>query len=581
MPAIDNSAIASMLDVMGDLLEVSGADKFRFLSYHKAANSIRSWPEPIDRVAAEGRLTEIPGVGGKLAGIVSEIVETGTFAEMERMKEQFAPALVHVMEVPGVGPKKARLLYEKLGVSSLDELEAALAAGKLDSLPGFGAKTAAGIAQGIERVRSHHVRTPLMDALPLARRMAEDLRRLPGVVRAEPAGSVRRMEETVGDIDILVAADDPPSVMEAVCRLPMVVRVLESGGTKTSVLTTASLQVDVRAVKPEVWGAALQYFTGSKEHNVALREAAKRRGLKVSEYGVFDSQRACIAAATEEDVYAALGMDVPPPESRLGHGEVTEALEHRLPRLVALTDVRGDLHAHTDSTDSRSSVEENRAKAAQLGYEYLVTTDHAYELKMVRGLSVEQLEEQWAHIDAINDSGDGGPVVLKGTELNIADDGSVDYPAEVLARFDICLASIHGGMRQSREQLTRRLFVAMENPYVDVISHLTGRIIGRRDPMDLDIDALVAKAAETGTALEINSYPDRLDVNDAIIRRARPLGVRFSIGTDAHAAAHMDFMPYGIAMARRGGLTPDDILNCQPLDLLRERLKRSRTVQSA
>ncbi|MBE0476935.1 MAG: DNA polymerase/3'-5' exonuclease PolX [Coriobacteriia bacterium] len=576
MPEFDNAAVASMLDTMGDLLEVSGADKFRFLSYHKAANSIRAYPEPLSALAAEGRLTDVPGIGVKLAASIAEIFDRGTFPEFEQVKSEFAPGIIRVMEVPGVGPKRARLLYDELQVTSVEDLEEALAAGRLEGLPGFGAKTIENVAAGIERAKAHHERILLMDALPLAERMAEELRRLPGVVHAEPAGSIRRMQETIGDIDILVAAEDPSAVMEQVRSLPMVVRVLGSGGTKTSVLAASGLQVDVRAVSPETWGAALQYFTGNKDHNVRVREVAKRAGLKVSEYGVFRVETGeRIAGATEEEVYAALGMATPPPEYRLGSSEVVEALEHRLPRLVELGDIRGELHAHTTSTDSRSSVEENREKAARLGYEYVAVTDHAYELRMVRGLSVEQLEEQWALIDAVN--GDGcAPRVLKGIELNIADDGSVDYAPEVLARFDICLASIHAGMRQPRKQLTDRLLRAMENPYVDVISHLTGRILGRRDPMDLDLDALFAKAAESGTILEINSYPDRLDLTDAHIRAASRLGVRFCLGTDAHSSAHMDFMSYGVAIARRAGLTPDDLLNCQPLDGVPGWLKRSR-----
>lgn len=576
MPEFDNAAIAQLLDTTGDLLEISGADKFRFLSYHKAANSIRSYHEPIERLAAEGRLTEIPGVGAKLAAAIGQILETGSFPELNAVKEQFEPSLARVMEVPGVGPKRARVLREKLGVTSLQDLEAALAAGKLDGLPGFGAKTIANIAEGAERARTHHERILLQDALPLARRMAEDIRRLPGVLDAEPAGSVRRMRETVGDIDILASSENPASVGEAVRALPIVVRVLGSGGTKTSVLTTSGLQVDVRAVTPDTWGAALQYFTGNKEHNVRMREIAKRAGRKVSEYGVFDvASGERLAGATEADVYAVLGMDVPPPEYRLGLGEVDEALEHRLPDLVELADIRGELHTHTSSTDSHSSVEENRAKAAELGYEYVAMTDHALELRMVRGLTVEQLEKQWERIDELNARGDG-PVVLKGIELNIADDGSVDYPPDVLARFDVCLASIHAGMRQPRAQLTRRLVAAMENPYVDVISHLTGRVLGRRDPMDLDLDALYAKAAETGTILEVNSYPDRLDLSGDRIRAAKRAGARFCLGTDAHSSAHMDFMPYGVATARRGGLTAADVLNCRPLAEMLGCLKRSR-----
>jgi DNA polymerase (family 10) len=576
MPEFDNAAIANMLDTMGDLLEVSGADKFRFLSYHKAAHAIRAWNEPVMRLAAEDRLTDIPGVGKKLALSIGEILETGTFEEFERLKATFTPTLIQIMDVPGVGPKRARLLHDELGVKSLDDLERAIADGSIATLPGFKEKTVANIAANVEHAKRHHARILLMDALPQAEVIASELRLLPFVEHAQPAGSIRRREETVGDIDVLVSSRDPAAVMDAVCRLPMTTRILGTGGTKTSVLTTSGRQADVRVVAPEQYGAALQYFTGNKQHNVHLREIAKKRGLKVNEYGVFrieGDER--LGGMTEEEVYGLLGMDVPPPEIRQDCGEIEAALAHALPTLVTKKDIRGDFHLHTTSTDSKSTVEENRTMAAELGYEYLAVTDHAYNLRMVRGLDVEQLEAQWAHVDELNTAGDG-PFVLKGVELNIAEDGSVDYPDDVLARFDFCIASLHGGFRQPREIVTERLLRAIENRYVDIIGHPTGRILGRRDPVDLDMEAVLRKAGETGTIMEINAYPDRLDLNDAHLRLARRFGVRFALGTDAHRAEQMRFMPYGVAQARRGWVTPDELLNAQPLKTVRRWLKRSR-----
>jgi len=329
-------------------------------------------------------------------------------------------------------------------------------------------------------------------------------------------------------------------------------------------------------VSPGCWGAALQYFTGSAEHNVHLREIAKSRGLKVSEYGVFRGETGeRLSCATEADVYAALGMPVMPPEVRENAGEIELALQGRVPVLLEQGDIRGDLHAHTVATDGRSTLEQNRARAAELGYEYLGCSDHAYELRMVGGLSVDDLERQWAHIDELNAQDDGGPVLLKAIELNIDDEGGVDYPPEVLARFDYCIASLHHGFGQSREQATRRLLVAMENPYVDIIGHPTGRLLGRRDPFDLDMEAVIEKAAGTGTIMELNAHPERLDLNDVHLRMARKLGVRIAIDTDAHEATQFSHMRWGVATARRGWLEPGDVLNAQPLSVMRSWLKRA------
>lgn len=575
MPELDNAAIANMLDTMGDLLEISGADKFRFLSYHKAAHTIRAWHEPLSRLAAEDRLTEVPGVGKKLAASIAEILESGTFGEFEQLKATFTPTLIQIMDVPGVGPKRARLLHDELGVTSLDDLERVIADGTIATLPGFKDKTVAAIAANVEHAKRHRERILLMDALPQAEAIAAEMRSVPGVDRAEPAGSIRRRMDMVGDVDVLVSATDPAAVMAAARALPQVVRVLGSGESKTSVLTVTGRQADVRVVAPESYGAALQYFTGDKCHNVHLREVAKRRGLTVNEYGVFRADGTRVAGSTEEEVYAALDMDVPPPEIRQDHGEIEAAMKNALPRLVEIGDIRGDFHAHTTSTDSKSTIEENRAMAAELGYEYVAVTDHAYDLRMVRGLDVEQLEAQWAHVDELNAQG-GGPRVLKGIELNIGDEGGVDYPPEVLERFDFCIASLHGGFRQDRERVTGRLITAIRNPFVDIIGHPTGRILGRRDPIDLDMDAVFEAAGETGTLMEINAYPDRLDLTDTHIRLARRFGVRFVLGTDAHRAEQMRFMQYGVWQARRGWVTPEELLNAQPLETVHAWLPRSR-----
>lgn len=578
MPAYDNAAIANALDDFGDLLEIAGEDRYRFLSYHKAAHAVRAWDEDIMSTALAGRLTEIPGIGAKLAATIESLLKSGEFPGMAEVTARVPASVVELTRIPGMGPKKAKTLFDDLAVVSIDDLEEAIAEGRLAGLAGFGPKTVDNIVAGIERYRAFSGRILLADALPLAEKLAGELRELPGVVDAAYAGSIRRMKETVGDIDVLVAAEDGGAVMAAVRELPIVTGIIASGETKTSVMTTSGRQADVRVVEPACWGAALQYFTGSAEHNVHMREVAKSRGLKVSEYGVFrvdTGER--LACATEADVYVALGMALVPPEVREDTGEIELALDGRVPELVTQSDILGDLHSHTVATDGRSTLEQNRARAADLGYEYLGCSDHAYELRMVGGLSPAQIEAQWERIDALNALDDGGPVLLKSIELNIDDEGGVDYPDEFLARFDYCIASLHHGFNQSREQATNRVLAAMENPYVDIIGHLTGRLLGRRDPFDLDIEAIIAKAAETGTVLELNAHPERLDLNDVHLRMARKAGVRVAIDTDAHEAMQFGHMRWGIATARRGWIAPSGVLNAQPLDTLLSWLKRNRS----
>jgi len=577
----DNTAIARELELMSDLLEISGADRFRYLSYRKAAGMIRAWPEQLHTMAEEDRLTEIPGVGAKLAASICELLHHGTFPELEAVKTKFPAGLVDLMRVSGVGPKRTRQFYDELGIDSVEALSRAIESGDIASVEGMGEKTIANIRRGLETYLGRSDRMLLMDALPLAERIAEELLEQPAVSSALPAGSLRRMQETIGDIDIIAVSEDPYAATEAVRSLPAVRQVLASGETKTSVLTVSGLQVDVRVVTPEQAGAALQYFTGSKEHNVHLREIAKRHGMKVNEYGVFRIDEKGIevervAGATEEEVYSALGFEqVPPPEIRHDAGEIEAALTGELPRLLELSDIRGDLHLHTTSTDAHSTLEQNRAMAAEFGYDYLAVTDHAENLHMVRGMTVAELEEQWAEVDALNADRGDAPYILKGIELNIGRDGTVDYDSEVLASFDFCVASLHSGMGDERAKVTARLLEAMENPYVDIIGHPTGRIIGKREPMDLNMEAVLAKAAETGTIMELNAYPDRLDLKDTHLRSAGMHGVRIAIGTDAHRAEHMRYMRYGVATARRGWVTPEICLNAQPLDALRGWLKRN------
>lgn len=580
MPEYDNAAIATMLDDFGDLLEIAGSDRYRTLSYHKAAHSIRAWDEDIGRTAVDGRLTDIPGIGAKLSATISSIIARGTFAEFEEVRKALPPSITALMRVPGLGPKRAKALYDDLGIAALDDLEDALEEGRLDGMAGFGPKTIENVRAGIARCREMSARILLADALPLAEKMAALLAVLPEVGSVSPTGSVRRMRETVADVDLLVASDQPAAVMEAVKRLPNVTSVIASGEAETRVVTTSGRQAGVHVVAPGSWGAALLHFTGSTAHNMRLREIAGSRDLTIDEHGVFRKDGTRLAGATEEDVYASLGMPMIPPEIRENSGEIELALEDRVPELVVLGDIRGDLHSHTPATDGRSSIEKNRAKAAELGYEYLGCSDHAYDLRMVGGLDLAQLEAQWALIDELNASGEG-PVLLKAIELNIDDDGGVDYPEDVLKRFDYCIASLHHGFSQPREKATARVLRAMENPFVDIIGHPTGRLLGRRAPFDLDMEAIIAKAAETGTVLELNSHPERLDLNEAHLRMAHAAGASICIDTDAHDLTHFNFLRWGVATARRGWTGPDSVINTQPLDALLARLKRNARARGA
>jgi DNA polymerase (family 10) len=581
MPAYDNMAIAAKLDLAADLLEIAGADKFRFLGYRKAATALRASPEQAAALANAGRLTDIPGVGEKMASHIEEIIRRGSFEGLDVVSQQVPPSLAEVMQIPGVGPKRAALLFEKLGVTTVDQLTAALDDGRVANLRGFGPKTAENIAAGLSAFQRHHERTPIQIALPVAEQLARELAAAqPGILQIEPAGSVRRREETIGDIDLLAASNDAAGAIAAFTSLPAVERIVAAGDTRAAVELHDGVQVDLRVVPPESFGAALQYFTGNKNHNIELRNYAKKRHLKVNEYGVFrvdDEGRELerVGGTTEDEVYSFFGMQTPPPEIRWGTGELELAAGHDLPELVTLADIRGDLHSHTTATDGRSTLRANRDEAAQLGYEYLAATDHALNLKMVGGLDSAALEKQWAEIDALNANFDG-PRILKGIELNIADDGSVDYDEDMLARFDIVLASLHSGWDQDEATATKRVLTAAENPWVDVISHLTGRIIGRRDPIKLDVEAVLAAAGETGTIMEINSYPDRLDLSAEHIRLARKYGVRFSLGCDSHAAEQMRYMRFGVAQARRGMVTRTELLNAQPWDVARTWLKRAK-----
>lgn len=567
---MNNKEVAAVLDDIGDMLEILGDNPFRIRAHHRAANSIRSASEDVRDLAADHKLAGLPAVGAGLAERIEELINTGRMAFFEELKERIPAQVLDLMRVPGLGPRKAKQLYDELKITNVDELLAAAQAGHIRSLKGMSEKTEENIIAGVELLRGGQGRMLLNEAYPIAKHYVEKLRGLPFVDMADFAGSLRRMRETIGDIDILAASGDPASVASYFAEMDETERVLALGDTKASVLARNGLQVDLRVVKPDEYGAALQYFTGSKDHNITLRDIAKKQGLKVSEYGVFDNESGKkLAGKSEEEVYRALKMDYIEPEMRENHGEIAAAAAHKLPDVVTLQDVKGDLQSHSDWSDGLNNLRDMALEAKALGYEYLAITDHAEKLKIAGGMTPEQIKARKIEIDRIN-SELGDFIILNGIELNIDGEGGVDYDDKLLAEFDIVLAAIHSGFGQPREKIMARMAAAMENPRIHIMAHPTGRIIGKRNPYDIDIDMLLDTARDTGTVLEINAFPDRLDLKDDYLREAKKRGNLLSLGTDSHMAEQLKYMIFGVATARRGWLEAADIINTRPLaDMLK------------
>jgi len=549
-----NEEIAALLREYAELTQITGGDVFRARNYEKAARSVRGWPDDISQLDVK-ELRAIPGVGASIAAKIAEYRQTGSIGALEELRARIPPGVLELTRVPGLGPKRALQLNRDLGVQSVDDLAAAIKAGRLDGLAGFGARSEERIAAGIEVYRQGRERVLLDVALRTATEMVDAL--TPISQRCAYAGSLRRWRETIGDIDILAAADDSGPLMAAFAAGHDVVA---SGPAKTTVRTASGLTADLRVVPLDAWGAALQYFTGSAAHNVAVRQIAIKRKLKLSEYGLFDAEtNELIASRTEQEVYERLGLAWIPPAMREDRGEIEAAAQGRIPRLVRDHDLRGDLHTHTDLTDGVASLEAMVAAARRRGYAYYAVTDHAPDLIMQR-MTDEKMLAQRERVRALAAQLAGGLELLHGTELNIGPDGSVDWDADFLAGFDICVASVHSHFDQSRAEMTGRFVTACENPHVNVIGHPTTRRIGKR----------------TGTALEINASPQRLDLPSDHIRAARDAGVRFAIDSDAHSVSDLGNMPYGIGTAQRGWLTPDDVINTWPLEALRAFLRKRR-----
>jgi DNA polymerase (family 10) len=570
-----NQEISEAFDEIADLLELKGENPFRIRAYRRAAQSIGALGRDISELG-EDELTSIPGIGKDLAGKIMEYLGKGRIEALERLRKEVPPGLRDVMSVPGVGTKTAKLLFDRLGIKSIDQLEQSARDGRLQGLPGIKKKTEENILHGIEMLKRWRARWPIGRALPVAEEILARLRKVADVKDVSLAGSLRRWKETIKDIDILASSPAPVAVMDAFVHLPFVREVLLKGPTKSSVILEDGIQVDLRVVEEGAFGAALQYFTGSKAHNIRLREMALRKGLKINEYGVFrvsDGEK--IGGEREEDIYRLLEIPFIPPELREDTGEIEAALQNRLPSLLTGADIRGDLHVHSKWSDGRHSVEEVAAAAKEMGYQYIAITDHSKGLGIAGGLTPERVFEEKREVEALNRKLKGFRVFM-GIEVDIRSDGSLDLDDQVLRELDFVIASIHSGFRQPIDQITMRLVSAMKSPYVDVIAHPTGRIIGERDSYEVDIKEILRTARETGTALEINAFPMRLDLGDRYVREAKTMGIPLVISTDTHIDTQYKFMNYGVAVARRGWLEPGDVLNTMDIKAFERYIRRDK-----
>ncbi len=559
-----NSEIAEIFYEMADLLEMQGV-QWKPRAYRNAARAVDA-AEDIEIILQKGgrkALLEIPGIGESIAGKIIEYIETGRIKEYEKLTEKLPEGVHAMMHIMGVGPKKAWRLYKELGIKSVDELERACRAGRLRSLKGFGAKTEEDILKGIATLRAGQERILLWRAWVTSQDIINHLKKLKEIKVIEPAGSLRRMKETIGDIDILVISSNPDVVMDTFTRMPDVVRVLAKGQTKSSVQLKDGVNADVRVLEPRSFGAALQYFTGNKEHNIALRQIAIRKGLKLNEYGLFRANKQ-IAGKTEEEVYKKLGLKWMPPELRENTGEIEAARTNRLPKLVGYNSIRGDLHTHSKWSDGVNTPEEMVQAAIRMGYEYVCLTDHSKSEHIAHGMEQKRLLKYIAEISRLKRKYAGRIAVLCGSEVNIMNDGSLDYSKKLLEKLDWVVGSVHSGFKFQKDVMTKRIIAAIETGQMDVLGHPTGRLIGTREPYAIDIEKVIQAAKDNGVALEINAFPTRLDLKDAHVRIAVEAGAKLCIGTDAHNTNHLPVMRFGIAQARRGWAEEKDIINTLP-----------------
>ena len=563
-----NGEIAERFGTIVSLLQMKGEKSFTVRAYQRAERTIERFPRDMDAMVAEGDdLTKIPGVGKAISEKITELVTTGKVSYLERLKAEFPDGVLDLIEIPGLGPKTVVRLWKELDVTSVDSLEAAVDDGRVASLPRMGKKSAENIGRAIQFSKSKSDRFPIARAMEISRRVTGHLReKCAGISQLVVCGSIRRFEETVGDLDLVCVTSDPTGAMSALVEMDGVVETLGHGEKKTSVVLESGMQIDLRVCEPDHLGAMLQYFTGNLHHNVRLREIATRLGLSLNEYGLKCMETGALETyPTEEALYARLGLQYVPPELRQGAGEVEMARDWELPKLVEQSDIKGDLHTHTDWSDGRDTMEEMLLEAKARGLEYIAVTDHSVGRGIANGLSLERLESHGRRLKEL-ESDIGGIRILRGTEMDIRADGSLDYPDDVLDNLDWVVASVHSAMGQDSATMTDRIIRAMKNPRVSAIGHLSTRLIGERRPVDSDYEAIFRAAAETGTALEINGSLERLDLKDAHISRARELGAALVINTDAHTTEGLGNMKYGVSQARRGWCEKGDIVNCMGVD---------------
>lgn len=571
---VHNADIAAIFEEIADLLEIEGANPFRIRAYRNAARTLSELPQDARVLLEKGDdLTRLPGIGDDLAAKIAEIVATGSCSLLQRLRKELPPAITELLHIPGLGPKRVKALYHDLDVQTVEQLYRAARDGRIRALSGFGEKTELNILQAVEAHVSQSRRFKLATAAQYAESLSAFLQKIAGASQVTVAGSFRRMRETVGDLDILVTATEPDSVMQHFTAYDEVAEVLSAGSTRASVVLKCGLQVDLRVVAEKSYGAALHYFTGSKAHNIAIRRIAQKLGLKVNEYGVFRAN-ARIAGETEESVYRAVGLPYIPPELREDRGEIEVARARRLPRLVELADLRGDLHIHTKATDGHDSLRDMARAAQALGFEYLAITEHSRRLTVAHGLDPLRLLRQCDEIDQLNTEL-SGITLLKGIEVDILEDGSLDLPDDVLARLDLVVGAVHSKFDLSRAKQTERILLAMEHPHFTLLAHPTGRLLERRAPYDVDMLRIIRKAKKRGCFLELNAHPERLDLLDTYCQMAKDEGVLVSINSDAHSSFDFANLKYGVGQARRGWLEKQDVLNTRPLAELLALIKRT------
>jgi len=558
-----NKELGDLFDKMANILEFKGENPFKISAYRRASRILGDLTKDIEEIAQSGELKTVPGIGEGMAQKIEEYLKTGKISKYEEIKKGVSDELISIMDIPGMGPKTLAMIHKEKGISSLSQLEKALEDGSLIGLPGIGEKKAENIKRGIELLKASKGRMNLGIAFPLARRIVETLREKTGSRKIEWAGSLRRMRENIGDIDILATGPNHQKIVHAFTHLPEVKEVLASGETKASVIVEGGVQIDIRVVEEDSYGAALQYFTGSKGHNIHLRGIAKAKGIKINEYGVFRGEKK-IGGKEEKDVYKILGMDWIEPELREDRGEIEAAQKGKLPKLIQEPEIKGDLHIHSKWSDGTSSIEEIAKAAQKKGYQYVALCDHSKSLRIAHGLDETRLLKQIEEIDRINENLKGFQI-LKGTEVDILTDGKIDHPDKVLQKLDYVVAAVHSGFKQEKEKMTKRIVRALENPLVHCLAHPTGRLLGARAPYEVDIDEVMEAARKYGKVLEINATFERLDLDDVHCMKAKEMGIRMAIGTDAHHLDQLWMISLGVGVARRGWLETGDLLNTLPL----------------